>query len=704
MILLGVTDGDDITSALTSAIAESTRAGGYAGTILIPEGTFYLSGSIIAPQVQGLRIIGASVEGTRIIWRGGSAVPMFDFNRCQDCLLADLKIEVDAGCTLRCGVRCYNSDAALTGTHVVAGQLSSRVYLERVFMEFQGRAQDGWQIVWDPISTVERGKNDHHRGTNVQIQGYTDSGVVIQGDQPQDCVFDHCIVQGRDTGLYGINGGRPTADGVYRCVGFFFRDGTIMENQIADIFYARNYGDILLVDGCHSEGSVRFFDMPNFDQDTSRIDATGATFRNVKHHCSSSPAAAGEAIRYYGNGPLIIEGCALGKLNEPTNLYRIRMQTRPEGIRGKFIFNSMVSMGDTAPIFTAQLPTNYDAGYRHKGSNVNGPLIDNVDNGRQKPVTEDDWIRVLGIVPRSWYRFGETAGPRDVESVNATDDTLDFTAHHWATGDGPVRLTTAGSAPGGLATGTDYWVIKATANAIALATSRPNALAGTRVEITSAGSGTHTIKDGSNGLIYDCNRRLPPLDVAPNNFPKYRQARPPFAEEWAEFTSATADQQFYLNDITDVNPRAMSVAFLIHHGEATLTVADEFLCVLGAGATGAGGGPSVRFTAAGLMRATIDGVTQNGTHDYRAAGDYLTIAGYDYTAGGVFTVHTNKEFIVVPTPSLTVGNSARKGLGTGSSLGTLKTAGYQVGLFAVFIGKDAEKLIAMGSEAHRRMG
>jgi hypothetical protein len=49
-----------------------------------------------------------------------------------------------------------------------------------------------------------------------------------------------------------------------------------------------------------------------------------------------------------------------------------------------------------------------------------------------------------------------------------------------------------------------------------------------------------------------------------------------------------------------------------------------------------------------------------------------------------------------------VGNDARKGLGTGSSLGTLKTAGYQVGLFAV--GRDAEKVIAMGFEAHRRMG
>ncbi len=51
-----------------------------------------------------------------------------------------------------------------------------------------------------------------------------------------------------------------------------------------------------------------------------------------------------------------------------------------------------------------------------------------------------------------------------------------------------------------------------------------------------------------------------------------------------------------------------------------------------------------------------------------------------------------------------MGNDATKGLGTGSSAGTLKTAGYQVGFFAVFTGADAEALIAMGSQVQRRMG
>jgi hypothetical protein len=114
---------------------------------------------------------------------------------------------------------------------------------------------------------------------------------------------------------------------------------------------------------------------------------------------------------------------------------------------------------------------------------------------------------------------------------------------------------------------------------------------------------------------------------------------------------------------------------------------------LDAGSTGAGGGPSVRFSSGGLMCANADSVDATGTFDYRAAGDYLTVAGYNRTAGGVFTVQTDKEMITVGTPSTNVGNDAEKGLGTGSTFGTFKTAGFKASLFAVFVGKDAEKLI-----------
>lgn len=56
-----------------------------------------------------------------------------------------------------------------------------------------------------------------------------------------------------------------------------------------------------------------------------------------------------------------------------------------------------------------------------------------------------------------------------------------------------VRLTTSGTLPAGLAPATDYYVIKVTDTTIKFATSYANAVAGTAIDITDAGTGTHTI-------------------------------------------------------------------------------------------------------------------------------------------------------------------------------------------------------------------
>lgn len=57
-----------------------------------------------------------------------------------------------------------------------------------------------------------------------------------------------------------------------------------------------------------------------------------------------------------------------------------------------------------------------------------------------------------------------------------------------------VRLTTTTTLPGGLATATDYYVIPASDTTIKLATSYANAVAGTAINITDAGTGTHTLQ------------------------------------------------------------------------------------------------------------------------------------------------------------------------------------------------------------------
>lgn len=84
-----------------------------------------------------------------------------------------------------------------------------------------------------------------------------------------------------------------------------------------------------------------------------------------------------------------------------------------------------------------------------------------------------------------------------------------------------VQLTTTGTLPAGLATSTNYFLIQISSTTFKLATTKANADAGTAVNITDAGTGTHTVtviamgtvrsscKD-RNGLIYmvDSNGRV----------------------------------------------------------------------------------------------------------------------------------------------------------------------------------------------------
>ncbi len=79
-------------------------------------------------------------------------------------------------------------------------------------------------------------------------------------------------------------------------------------------------------------------------------------------------------------------------------------------------------------------------------------------------------------------------------SWNAATDviTVASNADKWPTGR-KVRLTTTGTLPTGFALATDYFVIRVSATTIRLATSLASALAGSGVNFTTAGTGTHTI-------------------------------------------------------------------------------------------------------------------------------------------------------------------------------------------------------------------
>lgn len=83
----------------------------------------------------------------------------------------------------------------------------------------------------------------------------------------------------------------------------------------------------------------------------------------------------------------------------------------------------------------------------------------------------------------------KTFAPSD---VSAGADTVTIAAHGFATGL-KVQLTTTGTLPVGLATSTNYYLIVVDSSTLKFATSQANALAGTAIDLTDGGSGTHTI-------------------------------------------------------------------------------------------------------------------------------------------------------------------------------------------------------------------
>ena len=78
-------------------------------------------------------------------------------------------------------------------------------------------------------------------------------------------------------------------------------------------------------------------------------------------------------------------------------------------------------------------------------------------------------------------------------AVDASAETITIASHTLITGN-PVTYQEGSSAVGGLTDNTVYYVIKVDDNTIKLATSRTNANAGTAINLTSQGGGTHTLE------------------------------------------------------------------------------------------------------------------------------------------------------------------------------------------------------------------
>lgn len=107
------------------------------------------------------------------------------------------------------------------------------------------------------------------------------------------------------------------------------------------------------------------------------------------------------------------------------------------------------------------------------------------------------FYRVTSVTTTSAQATTNTLGQSDTFTADAGTDLCTWTStanipSNILTGT-RVRLTTTTTLPAGLATATDYYVIKMSDTTFELATSYANAIAGTQINITDAGTGTHTV-------------------------------------------------------------------------------------------------------------------------------------------------------------------------------------------------------------------
>ena len=131
---------------------------------------------------------------------------------------------------------------------------------------------------------------------------------------------------------------------------------------------------------------------------------------------------------------------------------------------------------------------------------INGSAVSAAATAQPTVVTLIDVVgfyRVTTVTTTTAQSTTNTLGQSDTFTADAGTDVCTWTStanipSNILTGT-RVRLTTTTTLPAGLATATDYYVIKVSDTTFKLATSYANAVAGTEINITDAGTGTHTV-------------------------------------------------------------------------------------------------------------------------------------------------------------------------------------------------------------------
>lgn len=195
--------------------------------------------------------------------------------------------------------------------------------------------------------------------------------------------------------------------------------------------------------------------------------------------------------------------------------------------------DSVINTGTNLTFQQLKDTTTNATGIQH-GGDVS-PSYKNIVNASAYTAAVTTAPTVLMLVDLlGWYRVTSVTTTTAQSTTNTlfafsnftADDTTDIITHTNINlmPYSKVQVSSTVTLPAGLSAATDYYVIKVTDTTCKLATSRANAVAGTAINITSTGTGTHTINtllprytDGAGVQAFFVNSNATALGAATPN-------------------------------------------------------------------------------------------------------------------------------------------------------------------------------------------
>ncbi len=502
-------------TGLEEAVNASIQAGGYGTRVVRPNAAEVFDAEIRWSGFLSALILAAGRGSTVWRWDGGPVDGyLFNIDQCQDFVIEHATIEPVTQLYAALVIQDTKTNVG-TSVNSVNNVRSSRVSLRymRVTGMVGGVITHGLYsvAVYIKLGADDAAKNDLHEINHFMAQGYLDAGVLIEGQAARNISIVKVELQGRDVSFVGVDTSRIPGKGGSMLV----HRSLIVQHWFADLVFGDRSGPQTIVSSWF-EQSARFI----VAKDHTGIDGS------QNEHCPIEVIGTrwggdyliippdGRVVDIPHSGPFAMRDCQLG-IRQPTHLLVFHMEPRDDFRDYGFkcidtIFQCTNPKG--RGIFSGVIPQDVSGSFVTNGSTSEDryPILPPVDNGVRICHYEKEWIaRGFQMAPDHWAVCQENTQPRAwaaatrwhngaaSAAVTAVDsgaaNSITVPGHGLVTGQGPLTFTTSGTLPSPLVAGTRYFAIVVDENTLQIASSLANAYTATELDLTTGGSGTHTM-------------------------------------------------------------------------------------------------------------------------------------------------------------------------------------------------------------------